>query len=142
MQVYRNASQAYEPPLVLELTAPGQIKGDLRQLEAQTSWQFELGTRGRRGPRLAWDVSVYDIEFWDEIRNVNIRPFPGAPFTIPRFENIDRSRHSGVEVGLDLLLVSDIAGRLGLGKGGDTLGWRTAYTWSRFVFVNDPPIQR
>jgi iron complex outermembrane receptor protein len=137
MQLYGNASRAYEPPLILELAAPGQLNGDLRQLKAQKSWQFELGTRGRWGPRFAWDVSVYDIELWDEIRNVNIRPFPGAPFTIPRFENIDRSRHTGVEVGTDLLLISDIVRRLGFATGGDTLGWRTAYTWSRFVFVDD-----
>jgi iron complex outermembrane receptor protein len=138
LQVYGNASRAYEAPLILELTAPGQINGDLRQLEAQKSWQFEVGSRGRWGPRFAWDVSVYDIELWDEIRNVNIRPFPGAPFTIPRFENIDRSRHTGVEVGGDLLLISDIARRIGIATSGDTLGWRTAYTWSHFVFVDDP----
>jgi iron complex outermembrane recepter protein len=138
MQVYGNASRAYEPPLILELTAPGQINGNLRQLKAQKSWQLEVGTRGKWGPRFAWDVSVYDIELWDEIRNVNIRPFPGAPFTIPRFENIDRSRHTGVEVGTDLMLISDISRRLGFSTGGDTLGWRTAYTWSRFVFVDDP----
>jgi iron complex outermembrane recepter protein len=138
IQVYGNASGAYEPPLILELTTPGQISGDLRQLKAQKAWQFEVGTRGRWGPRLSWDVSVYDIELWDEIRNINIRPFPGAPFTIPRFENIDRSRRTGVEAGSNVLLLSDIAPRIGFGAGGDTLGWRTAYTWSRFVFVDDP----
>ena len=138
MQVYGNVSRAYEPPLILELTAPGQINGDLRQLKAQKSWQFEVGTRGRWGPRFAWDVSVYNIELWDEIRNLNVRPFPSAPFTIPRFENIERSRHTGLEVGADVLLLSDIARRAGFGTGGDTLGWRTAYTWSRFVFVDDP----
>ena len=41
IQVYGNASHAYEPPLILELTAPGQIGGSLRQLKAQKSWQFE-----------------------------------------------------------------------------------------------------
>jgi iron complex outermembrane receptor protein len=138
MQVYGNVSGSYEPPLILELTAPGQINGNLRQLNSQQAWQFEVGTRGRSGPRLAWDVSVYDIELWDEIRNANIQPFPGAPFTIPRFENIGRSRHTGVEAGTSVLLFSDIAPRLGVGGGGDTLGWRTSYTWSRFVYVNDP----
>jgi iron complex outermembrane recepter protein len=59
MQVYGNASRAYEPPLILELTAPGQINGDLRRLKAQTSWQFEVGTRGKWGPRFAWDVSTF-----------------------------------------------------------------------------------
>ena len=138
VQVFGNASRAYEPPLLLELTAPGQIGGDLAQLQAQTSWQFEVGTRGTWGERLNWDVSVYDIELWDEIQNVNVQPFPGAPFTIPRFQNIPRSRHTGVEVGGDLLLAKDIAPRIGLGGMGDALRARLAYTWSHFVFVNNP----
>jgi iron complex outermembrane receptor protein len=137
VQVFGNAGHAYEPPLLLELSAPGQIGGNLSQLAAQKSWQFEVGTRGHVGERLAWDVAVYDAELWDEIQNVNVPPFPGAPFTIPRYRNIDRSRHTGVEAGLDLLLVKDILSRLGLGRAGDALRARAAYTWSRFVFAND-----
>jgi iron complex outermembrane recepter protein len=136
-QVYGNASRSYEPPLLLELTAPGQLQGDLGQLAAQKAWQFEIGTRGDLGKRLGWDLSVYDIELWDEIQNVNVQPFPGAPFTIPRFRNIDRSRHTGLEAGADLLLVEDVARRIGLGTGGDSLRLRAAYTFSRFVFVDD-----
>jgi iron complex outermembrane receptor protein len=138
VQVYANASRAYEPPLLLELTAPGQLGGSLEQLEPQKAWQFEVGARGTLGDRLAWDVAVYDIELWDEIRNVKVRPFPGAFFTIPRFENIPRSRHTGVEVGLDVVILRDVASRLGLGGTGDSLSARAAYTWSRFVFVDDP----
>src|SRR5580765_3174099 len=41
-QVFANVSRSYEPPLMLELTAPGQIGGDLSQLEAQKAWQFEV----------------------------------------------------------------------------------------------------
>lgn len=138
VQVFGNASRAYEPPLLLELTAPGQINGDLSELKAQKSWQFEVGTRGSVGERVRWDVSLYDIELWDEIQNVNVQPFPGAPFTIPRYQNIDRSRHTGVEVGGDVLLAKDLASRIGLGSLGDALRARVAYTYSRFVFVNDP----
>jgi iron complex outermembrane recepter protein len=138
VQVFANASRSYEPPLLLELTAPGQIGGDLSELEAQKAWQFEVGTRGTIGTRASWDVSVYDIELWDEIQNVNVQPFPGAPFTVPRFRNVDRSRHTGVEAGFGVRLVQDLASRLGLGTTGDTLGLRAAYTWSRFVFVDDP----
>ena len=107
-QVYGNASHAYEPPLILELTAPGQIGGDLSQLKAQQAWQFEIGTRGSWSDRVTWDIAVYDIELWDEIQNVNVQPFPGAPFTIPRYQNIRRSRHTGAEAGLDVLLLRDL----------------------------------
>jgi iron complex outermembrane receptor protein len=137
-QVYGNASHSYEPPLLLELTAPGQLQGALSQLAAQKAWQFELGTRGDLGKRLGWDLSLYDVELWDEIQNVNVTPFPGAPFTIPRFRNVDRSRHTGLEGGVDLLLVEDLARRIGLGAAGDALRLRAAYTFSRFVFVDDP----
>jgi iron complex outermembrane recepter protein len=137
IQVYGNASRAYEPPLLLEITAPGQLSSNLHLLNPQKAWQFEVGSRGNWGKRLEWDVAVYDIELWDEIQNVNIQPFPGAPFTIPRFRNIDRSRHTGVEVGTDLLLVEDLSGRLGMGSVDDTLRFRMAYTWSNFVFVDD-----
>ena len=138
VQVYGNISNAYEPPLILELTAPGQIGGSLDQLQAQKSWQFEVGTRGQLGTRLVWDVALYDIELRDEIQNVNVAPFPGAPFTIPRYQNIDRSRHLGVEVGGTVTLLPDVSGQLGLGSVGDTLALRLAYTWSHFVFVDDP----
>jgi iron complex outermembrane receptor protein len=33
VQIYGNASRSYEPPLILELTAPGQIGGDLSELD-------------------------------------------------------------------------------------------------------------
>ena len=138
IQVFANASRTYEPPLMLELTAPGQIPGTLHDLQAQKAWQFEVGTRGTFGKRVTWDVALYDIELWDEIQNVNVQPFPGAPFTIPRFQNIPRSRHTGVEAGLDVVLARDVARSLGLGAIGDSLTGRMAYTYSRFVFVNDP----
>ena len=132
-QVYTNASYAYEPPLLLELTAPGQLNTrDLSLLDAQRAWQFEVGTRGRAlDGRVVWDVAVFDIELWDEIQNVNVQPFPGAPFTIPRFRNIERSRHLGVEAGFDVVLAKDLLS-------GDRVTARAAYTWSHFVFVDDP----
>jgi iron complex outermembrane receptor protein len=132
VQIFGNASRSYEPPLLLELTSPGQIGGDLSELNAQKAWQFELGTRGKLGERAQWEFAVFDIELHDEIQNVNVQPFPGAPFTIPRYQNIDRSRHYGTEVGFNVVLAKDIA------QGQDSLRFHTAYTFSRFVFVNDP----
>jgi len=137
VQVYGNASRAYEPPLLLEITSPGQLSSDLRLLNPQKAWQFEIGTRSTTNEWLWWDMAVYDIELWDEIQNVNIQPFPNAPFTIPRFRNIDRSRHLGAEFAVDALLVKDVNRLLGGYTLGDTLRLRTAYTWSHFVFVDD-----
>jgi iron complex outermembrane receptor protein len=136
IQIYGNASYAYEPPLILELTAPGSLTGNLNALKPQKAWQFEVGTRGRALDRVAWDVAVYDIELWDEIQNVNVLPFPGAFFTLPRFRNVERSRHMGLEVGADVVLARDLLPRVGATTG-DALTARAAYTWSRFVFVDD-----
>jgi len=137
-QIYGNASRAYQPPILLELTAPGNLSGNLHELNPTTAWQFEVGTRGTIGPRVTWDFSVYDYEFWNEIQNVNVQPFPFAPFTIPLFQNIRRSRHVGIELGMDVQLVKDIARLTGLGQAGDELRSRVAYTYSNFRFVNDP----
>ncbi|MCI0547461.1 MAG: TonB-dependent receptor [Candidatus Rokubacteria bacterium] len=137
-QLYGNASSSYEVPAFVELTAPGNLQGSLRDLNAQFAWQFEVGTRGTWGRQVAWDISAYDIELWNELQNVNVLPFPTATFTIPRFQNIPRSRHTGVEVGFDVVLLENLARWVGLGSAGDTLRSRTAYTWSRFVFVNNP----
>jgi iron complex outermembrane receptor protein len=122
IQVFGNASRAYEPPLLLELTSFGDDAGFI-DLEAQDVWQFEVGTRGAHG-RVAWDVSLFDWEVENEIVNVNVQPFPGAPFTIPSYRNAESTRHLGLEVG----------GTVDLG---DVI-WRSAYTWARFTYVADP----
>jgi iron complex outermembrane recepter protein len=131
-QLYANASRSYEPPLLLELnslTVPGFI-----DLEGQEAWQFELGVRGRTG-KLAWDVAAYDVELENEIHNINLQPFPGAPFTVPTYRNSPRSRHFGLETGVGYQLGSGII------RGGsepDAVQARVAYTFAKYRFVNDP----
>ncbi len=118
--LFANASRSFEPPLLLELnslTVPGFI--DLR---GQDAWQFELGSRGRSG-RFSWDVSLYDIELEDEILNINVEPFPGAGFTVPTYRNADRTRHYGLETAL--------------GLDGERVSARLAYTFARYIFVDD-----
>jgi iron complex outermembrane receptor protein len=120
-QVYANLSRSSEPPLLLELNSlavPGFI-----DLEAQSAWQAELGIRGTaRG--LRWDVAAYDVELRNEILNLNVPPFSGAPFTVPTYRNAPRSRHYGLETGLEATLPVGVA--------------RVAYTFARYRFVNDP----
>jgi iron complex outermembrane receptor protein len=94
-QIFANASKSYEPPLVLELTAPGRSAVTEPAQGAEGVAIRRWAPAARRPSASKWDVAFYDIELWDEIRNTNVQPFPGAPFTIPRFTNIDRSRHYG-----------------------------------------------
>jgi iron complex outermembrane receptor protein len=133
-QIFGNASRIYEPPLLLELnslTVPGFI-----DLDAQDAWQFELGTRGRTGS-WRWQLSAYDIELSDEILNVNVQPFPGAPFTVPTYRNADGTRHRGLEAGLDGVFPIRLLAR---GDGPEQLELRFAYTWSRYTFESDPEL--
>jgi iron complex outermembrane recepter protein len=130
-QVFGNASRIYEPPLLLELnsfTVPGFV-----DLGAQDAWQLEVGTRGRSGP-WRWQLSAYDMEIDGEILNVNVQPFPGAPFTVPTYRNAAETRHSGLEAGLELSAPVHL---LGGEEGGEQAGFRLAYTLSRFEFVSD-----
>ena len=130
-QVFANASRSFEPPLLLELNSlavPGFI-----QLEAQDAWQFELGTRGRRGP-WQWELALYDIELRDEIHNQNVEPFPGAGFTVPTYRNSEKSRHYGIEAGFGYFLPIPVFTRSG---GGDELAIEAAWTFARNRYVAD-----
>jgi iron complex outermembrane receptor protein len=130
-QLFANASRSSEPPLLLELnslTVPGFV-----DVDAQDAWQLEVGTRGRSGG-VEWSVAAYDVELRHEILNVNVQPFPGAPFTVPAYRNADRTRHYGVETGLGFTLPGPLLTRAG---GGDRLGVRVAYTFARYRFVRD-----
>ncbi len=136
IQVFANASKTVEPPLLLEMTSFGNPGGFI-DLEAQRAWQFEVGARGERGG-LGWELSFYDIELRDEILNLNVQPFPNAPFTIPTYRNAPKTRHLGLEAGLDYRLPGGIFSR---GEAPDQLTIRGAYTFNRFTYVEDPTYQ-
>jgi iron complex outermembrane receptor protein len=130
-QVYMNLSRTYEPPLLLEvnsLAVPGFI--DLR---AQDAWQLEAGIRGS-AHGWVWDAAAYDITVRNEILNSNVQPFPGAPFTVPTYRNAERTRHRGIEAGIEREIATGIlSGR----NGGDRLTARAAYAWNHFRYVED-----
>jgi iron complex outermembrane receptor protein len=111
------------------LTVPGFI-----DLAAQDAWQFELGMRGRSGA-VSWDVAAYDVEIDDQILNINVEPFPGAPFTVPTYRNSPRSRHYGVEAGVEYQYLNGLFRR---GSEPDGARLRLAYTFAQYRFVDDP----
>ena len=135
-QIFGNVSRSYEPPLLLELNSlavPGFIK-----LDGQSAWQYELGTRGQN-LGLSWDLSAYDVELRNEILNINVQPFPNAPFTVPTYRNAPRTRHSGVEVGLSYQLPGAL---LVHGDVTDHVSLRTSYTLARYTYVEDSSYRR
>lgn len=130
--IFANASRTVEPPLLLELSSFGNPGGFI-DLDAQRAWQYEVGARGRRDA-LTWEVSLYDIELRDEILNVNVQPFAGAPFTVPTYRNADRTRHYGLEAGLGANVAR---GLFANGAMRDHLSARVSYTLARYAYVDD-----
>jgi len=138
-QVYGNISNAYEPPLNLELNSPVQANGQQNlsgflNLDAQRAWQYELGTRGTTADqRFSWDFTVYDIEMRKEILAANILQ-TGTTNVLSTFLNANDTRHTGLEMGAGYVVKKGLFATEGKG---DTITTRAAFTWQRFVFTED-----
>lgn len=98
VQVYANYSRSVELPGFSELsqTPAGGAPG-FTPVGAQKAWTAEIGTRGRLG-MANWDISLYRADLRGEMLQYNVVPgtIPAATF------NADRTRHQGIEAGLDL----------------------------------------
>jgi len=124
-QIYGNVSRSAEPSPITDLKNIFQTP----QLTSQTGTTIELGTRGG-SQQFKWDVAVYHAWLNHELL---IIPLP------PSFLNFDtanakNTEHTGVEVGLESTLP------LNMFASDDQLRLRGSYTWSRFVFDNDPKL--
>lgn len=132
-QLFANASRTVEPPLLLELSSFGNTGGFI-PLEAQSAWQYEAGGRTTQ-LGMSWDLSLYDIELQNELLNLNVQPFPGAPFTVPTYRNAPHTRHAGIEAGASF---QRWIGMLSRGDMRDAVSGRVSYTYNRFTFTDDP----
>lgn len=130
VQVFGNFSRSYEPPVMLELISFG---GDsLLPLNAQDTWQSEIGMRGRLGARATWDAAFFHMDVGNELLNVNVQPFPDAPFTIPSCRNTPNSRHTGFELAFATQL------KTGMLTSRDDLRFRSSYTVAEYRYQSDP----
>src|SRR5690606_15236278 len=96
--IYANYSRSAEIPGFGELAQAQPVPGFV-PLAAQTAWTAEVGTRGRIGVA-RWDVSLYRADLEHELLQYSVMPgtIPAATF------NAGRTRHQGIEAGLDLEL--------------------------------------
>ena len=101
VQFYGNYSRSVELPGFIEL---GQTQFDslavgFVSLKPQKAWTAEIGTRGTSGIA-HWDVSVYRADLRGEMLQYGAgnSAIPAATF------NAGRTRHQGMEAGLDLTL--------------------------------------
>jgi len=100
MQFYANYSRSVELPGYIELgQAPAGGVPGFTPLGTQKAWTAEIGTRGTSGIA-HWDVSFYRADLKGELLQYNVVAglYPAATF------NANRTRHQGIEAGLDLVL--------------------------------------
>ena len=115
IQLYANFSRSHELPGFIELAQVASFV----PLAAQRAWTAEIGARGRLGPA-RFDVSAYRADLEGELLQYNVAPptIPAATF------NAGRTRHQGVEAGLDVDL-------------GRWARLRQVYQWNDFRFRRD-----
>ncbi|APL94667.1 TonB-dependent receptor [Sphingobium indicum] len=100
VQFYANYSRSAELPGFIELgQAPAGGAPGFTPLATQRAWTVEVGTRGTLGIA-HWDVSLYRADLKGELLQYNVVAglYPAATF------NAGRTRHQGIEAGLDLKL--------------------------------------
>ena len=119
-------ARSYEPPTFEDLLATrggtpnsGPLGFTTRDLEAQSGYTLELGTRGTHG-RLSWDVVAYSARIDKEL--LSLRDASGVPLGT---RNADKTRRNGLELGLGLQFSPRIQGAL-------------SYTYQDFRFADDP----
>lgn len=109
IEIYGNVSTAYRPEIFAQAVPTGYVVP--RNLDPSTSWQSEIGLRGRPFPWISWDASLFWIQVQDEIGIVGNNVLANA----------GRARRAGgeiaAEVGLlglvDHLRGSDLVTRFG-----------------------------
>lgn len=100
VQVYGNVSRSVEMPGFGELSqTPNGGAPGFAPVGLQKAWTAEIGTRGKAGIA-AWDINLYRANLRGEMLQYAVVPgvIPAATF------NADRTRHQGVEAGLELAL--------------------------------------
>ncbi|MEG8219915.1 TonB-dependent receptor [Sphingomonas sp. HH69] len=120
LQFFANYSRSVELPGFSELsqTPAGGAPG-FTPVRAQKAWTAEIGTRGRIGIA-AWDISLYRADIKGEMLQYSVIAgvIPAATF------NADKTRHQGIEAGLQLALTP-------------WASLRQVYQYSDFRFRND-----
>jgi iron complex outermembrane recepter protein len=131
-QIYANLSRAWQPPSFDNMVSfddgPG-VSLVYTPLAPQHAITGEIGTRGTRGC-VSWDLAYY----YSRVRNELLDLYDASD--VDRGDvNVNRTRHQGVEAGLNIELwnsrkTADAAGR--------RVTLDQTYTLNDFHFVGDP----
>jgi iron complex outermembrane receptor protein len=115
-QYFGSVSSSFEPP------TEGNIEDSSGNLEAQSAWTLELGSRGSNG-RTTWSGAVYFSQVDNELLTVEVPVGSGLSET----SNADSTIHSGIELGVG----HDIP------SGDNNIHLSGIFNFSKFEFDND-----
>ena len=122
-QLYGNVSRSFDPPSFFELVPVG-VQPGLIDLDAQSAWTAEVGSRGGY-TRASWDLSLYYSWITNELLGYQTAPFQTTTL------NADETRHAGVELGSAVVPWENLFTQ-------DQVTVRFNYLFSWFRFDNDP----
>ena len=118
VSLYANIAAGFDTPTTTELANQSDGSAGINpDLKPQTSWNFEIGTKGLFAGTWQYDVALYDTEVKEELIPYQITGGGGRVY----YRNAGKTRRTGFEVGVGTAL-----GRVDL-----TL----AYSLSHFTFV-------
>jgi iron complex outermembrane receptor protein len=105
VMLYANVGSSFETPTTTELTnRPDTAGGFNPTLQPQKAWTYEIGARGALDGRLTYSLALYQAVVHGEL----------IPYAVPSdsqrvfYQNAGRARHRGVELGLDVRVVSGV----------------------------------
>ncbi len=98
-ELYANVSQGYKPPTysTLSPTQANTIPSD--GLEEASAWYYEAGLRGAPSAWLAYDASLFLVDYDDQFSQVIRADLPGAP---SQWVNGGRGIYKGLECALQM----------------------------------------
>ncbi len=103
-QLYFNASQSYRPMIFTQAVPNGATNVVNADLEEGRAFQYELGYRAQPAAGLVVDLSVFHLEFDNQIGAFAL---PGGRSTVA---NVGRAVHRGIEVGANYDLLRALRG--------------------------------
>ena len=127
--VFAGAHRGFAPPRTEDIISNS--TGDVVELDAEKSWNYEAGLRTRPAPGLLFEATAFAMDFGNQIIPASVAGGTGATFT-----SAGRTMHQGLELAVDA-------------SASRQWGWRhdvslnVAYTWlpvaefrgQRFAFI-------
>ncbi len=118
-QLFANVARSAEVPTFDSNSFASPASSNVK---AQTATTYEIGTRGRRTD-VTWDLALYRSQIRNELQCVTT-----SPYSTCSVRNADKTVHQGVELGLGLAVLKDLAARE------DRTWLNLTYTYNDFFF--------